>query len=394
MGIFLCIPKKWLIALILGAIAWMSHLIIRRLSADHQPVFGLCLLPAFLMWITMGDYQVMLTSVVAFALAMSMMLFEPRRLSAHLSLLALLIPVGYYIIGIAVAMPAIYHIGRLYHKFNSRIYFCLVALSAVAILSACAIVSSHLVHYPLYQLFIGIAYYAVPGQYSLLYYLSLIVVPVWLMLSPVLSRMLSSQFAGIKSEIASVILLSIGLAGGLQLSFSNPFYDDMEYEMLERAQNWDAIIHKATLHEPDTRMAQLAFNLAMYKSGGSSAQELSAFMLNSHSMVNNQVSTLMSDIFFQMGFTNISQRYAFESLMLTSNYNESGRLYKRLAETNLVNGDYRVSEKYLLILQKSLFYRGWADKTLQLIRNPKLIEQHPIYGPMRKSLSKEDRLLV
>ena len=45
-----------------------------------------------------------------------------------------------------------------------------------------------------------------------------------------------------------------------------------------------------------------------------------------------------------------------------------------------------------MALQKTLFYREWADETLLLLGNEKAINKHPEYGRLRKMNYKEDFL--
>ena len=71
-------------------------------------------------------------------------------------------------------------------------------------------------------------------------------------------------------------------------------------------------------------------------------------------------------------------------------FQKSGRCYKRLAQTNLINGNYEVARKYLTALRKTLFYREWADETLPLLGDEEAIARHTEYGRLRKSVYKND----
>ena len=98
------------------------------------------------------------------------------------------------------------------------------------------------------------------------------------------------------------------------------------------------------------------------------------------------------DAYFMLGLVNTGQRYAFEAMESIPNYNKSGRVFKRLAETNLINGQYKAAEKYLKALQKTIFYKKWADRRMEMIRNPKLIDSHPMYSYLRKVRLTDDFL--
>ncbi len=74
------------------------------------------------------------------------------------------------------------------------------------------------------------------------------------------------------------------------------------------------------------------------------------------------------------------------------NYWKSGRALKRLAETNLINREYKVAQKYLHILEHTLFYKAWAKRTSEYLGNEELIASHKEWNTLRKYRSKTDFL--
>ena len=67
-------------------------------------------------------------------------------------------------------------------------------------------------------------------------------------------------------------------------------------------------------------------------------------------------------------------------------------MVKRLAETNLINGQYEVARKYLQMLEKTVFYRPWAQRTMAMLGDEKAINAHPLYGTLRQYRLQEDLL--
>ena len=99
-----------------------------------------------------------------------------------------------------------------------------------------------------------------------------------------------------------------------------------------------------------------------------------------------------AEAFYQLGMINVAQRTVFEAQEAILDFQKSGRCYKRLAQTNLINGNYEVARKYLTALQKTLFYRDWANETLPLLFDEMAINNHPEYGRLRKWAYKENFL--
>ncbi len=91
-----------------------------------------------------------------------------------------------------------------------------------------------------------------------------------------------------------------------------------------------------------------------------------------------------SEAFFLLGMTNDAERFAFEAQEAIPNYRKSGRVTKRLAECNIINGHYQVAEKYLRQLTHTLFYSKWAKEQLELIQHPEAVAADPNYSYLRK----------
>jgi hypothetical protein len=101
----------------------------------------------------------------------------------------------------------------------------------------------------------------------------------------------------------------------------------------------------------------------------------------------NSITTAMpmSDIYYGIGDVASAQKFAFEGCVSSVN-GGSSRLLKRLVETNLIMGAYRVAEKYIALLEQTLFYKEWASGYRQLLFNDEAVEKHPVLGSRRKGL--------
>ena len=71
----------------------------------------------------------------------------------------------------------------------------------------------------------------------------------------------------------------------------------------------------------------------------------------------------------------------------------SGRALQRLTETALVTGQYRVAEKYISILEKTVYYRDFARRMRQMTENPASIDSHPVYGSLKKAYANTKDIL-
>ena len=141
-------------------------------------------------------------------------------------------------------------------------------------------------------------------------------------------------------------------------------YEVMEYDYLVRCQDWNAIIAKADKKTPDLPMTVCATNLALGMKGLLGERLFDFYQNGRQGLVppfTRNFSTIMltGEVYWQLGLVNTAQRFAFESMEAIPNYTKSSRAVKRLVETNLVNGEYKVARKYLCLLEKT--HRGQID---------------------------------
>ena len=163
----------------------------------------------------------------------------------------------------------------------------------------------------------------------------------------------------------------------------------MQYDFMASHQQWNRILQAVSAEKPNNQIGVTVQNLALGMHG----------MLADHLFDYNQngLAGLLPDVkedatspmptaeaFYQLGMIYVAQRTVFEAQEAILDFQKSGRCYKRLAQTNLINGSYEVARKYLTALQKTLFYRDWADETMQLLGDEEAIARHPEYGRLRR----------
>jgi hypothetical protein len=169
----------------------------------------------------------------------------------------------------------------------------------------------------------------------------------------------------------------------------------MRYDFMARHQQWNRILETINEEMPNNQIGVTVQNLALAmrgmlaEQGGKYRQNGIAGLLPD---VDRDATSPLptSEAFYQLGMINVAQRTVFEAQEAILDFQKSGRCYKRLAQTNLINGKYEVARKYLMALQKTLFYSDWANETMALLGNEKAIAKHPEYGHLRKSAYKEN----
>jgi hypothetical protein len=197
--------------------------------------------------------------------------------------------------------------------------------------------------------------------------------------------------------IALIFCLGLGEYYTLKSFVNFDEENEMAYDRLVRIENWDEIIAKSVKNKPNDKNSMVAVNLAL-----AMKNELSEKMFTYNQNIDflfihygkhGMVSHLASEIYYQLGFINYSKMYAMESNESSLDAKNSVRSFKRLAETALIEGQYKQAEKYLTILSKTLFYTDWAKDAITYLNNDKKIDSHPVWGKKRQIMPKTDYFL-
>ena len=253
-----------------------------------------------------------------------------------------------------------------------------------------------IVPYTVSQLFCGLGYYRFFESFMLL----MILLQLLLVALPLCGRFLPEIKVG-KAHYTllgvEVVALTVLMLAVVPTNYDAKTYELIEYDYLVRTQQWDAVIKKAEQQTPDLPMSVCATNLALAMKGELTTRAFDFYQRGSQGLLppfeRNYTTTLVTgEAYFQLGLVNTAQRFAFEAMEAIPNYNKSVRCVRRLAETNLINGNYEVARKYLKMLEKTMFYGKWARRTEALLGQEQQINNHPLYGQMRKKRIKEDFL--
>lgn len=102
---------------------------------------------------------------------------------------------------------------------------------------------------------------------------------------------------------------------------------------------------------------------------------------------------ILSDLYFSVGLIALSQKMAFEN-NTCSIEDGNPRMLKRLIQTNLISGAYPIAEKYISILENTIYYKKWANHQRTFLYNDSLVIQDQLLGSKRKYLLVRDDCLL
>ncbi|MQN63678.1 hypothetical protein F7D42_00155 [Prevotella copri] len=395
-----------IIALLLMGIQAAVWGLMKQYGARHDfPGYLLSFLPSIALWCAMGDQNVLLSFVVALFGALVIGWIHNRFHNRLVKVVFELVSTAlvYWFLGPVVFLYAALMIGDTLKNAKQKdsilsgigYSVCILVLTIAWIL-----LTTQTLQYPLYRILAGLNYYRYPGVISPLPF----VVMVWAVVIPFLGMIPCHRKSLQKLQqskvviVLSYVLVIVASWFGIKASFDEMTYDLIDYDFLVRTEQWDKIIEKAEKKPATTPLSVSCVNLALSQKGVL-ADRLFEFYQNGGEGLfptftrdmTSPVST--AEIFFRLGMVNDAERYMFEAQEAIPNYRKSARLTRRIIECEIINGNYQVAAKLLRRLQKTLFYSNWANQTMALLGNEKAINQHPIYGKLRKYREKKQDFL-
>lgn len=153
--------------------------------------------------------------------------------------------------------------------------------------------------------------------------------------------------------------------------------------------DWDMVLKRSKGKGTNNYLCQNCRNLALAEKGKLAENLFDYPQVGIQNVILNwdktvYVSALLSDVYFSMGHIAMSQKMAFES-----SGKNNPRMLKRLVQTNLIFGNYRVAEKYIALLEKTQHYRKWAYSQRQFLDNDSAIEANALLAAKRRCLFPE-----
>lgn len=382
-----------IIAVIYAIIQWLTWLLARRLGAANS-LYPLSFIPSLALWGYMGNENVMLSFAVAIiaVLAIAILWVRISNWKARAIAMVIATPLAYWLFGSCVfslvLFAAIYEIVKGKRLAISGLYVLVAIISVLA--------SGQVVQYPIDRLFIGLNYFRYP---EILPYIQLAIMALAALLLFVGLIDVSRIEGKAEKAIIGIEVAAIALAtwGWIKISFDETKYELIDYDYLVRTSQWQKIIDKARAKQPSLPMSVASLNLALYETGQLPDRMFEFFQNGGEGLFPTFTRDFTSplstaEIYFRLGMVNTAQRYMFEAQEAIPNYQKSARMTKRLAETNLINGQYEVAAKYLRMLKQTLFYKKWAEETSTYLYNSKKIASHPLWGKLRKYRYTDDFL--
>jgi len=364
----------------------------RKLSENVSLVRILALVPSCLLLLLQTRYEHFMYYNLGFLLvALYFLLAISSEIRSVRLILISIFPVFYYLtgsfslifIGIYICYNLIYE-KRLF-RFIAPAILLLVSFASFLVFREILFFQpvKNLTGYPLAFLDIN----KLPGL--------LITLSVFIILFPLLLKLtgllrIRTNYPLVVSGSATLIIFLITILSLIRL-YNPDLVRIIQLEKKVAEQDWDGIIRQQENSPVLNVIGQYYYNLALSEKGvlcdrmffgrqdfGSKALSLPR---------TNEYYNRAVYFYYAIGLINEARHIAYESMVA---YGYRPENIKMLIKTELINGNYRVAERYINDLKKTLHYRRLAEKYEKLLDNPELVSANPELGKKIKLLPQTD----
>ena len=378
-------------SLLVVGLATVVNSVVKRLLNYQTLYVSLVLLIPLGIIICQADYQYSILNTLGFLLSLLWFLLSIIRKSRLTRIILLLLfPLFYYISGTyALLSLGIYLVYVIFYGKEKRL--CLFAILQIIVLALVLSASYFVVFMQPFKVLIG--YPLVFNEFGSLT-IPFIILSGIIILFPALTKIADLGVLEKHERIISPVTVFIIVSSSLFVLFrqyNSVFEKVMKTEKLFFNHDYDKVISEHEKNASSNIVDQFYYNLALSEKGKLcermffGRQEAGPMSLSLGGS-REQASRTMH-YYYAIGLVNEARHLAFE-LMVNNGYMPEN--LKMLIKTELLNGNFRVAERYINILKSTLRYRSLAQKYEKLAVNPELVKADPELGEKIRLMPEED----
>jgi len=179
----------------------------------------------------------------------------------------------------------------------------------------------------------------------------------------------------------------------LHYSYNRKNAEFFQIEKLAVSEDWDGLLQYTGQHPSNNLFGSFYTNMALMKKGRLCkdlfrySQAFGRRGLCFEWDSKGEMLKRGGDFYWAVSFVNEAHHWAFES-MIVDGFTQ--RNLKRLIQTELVRGNFKIAGRYIDLLGSSMFQGRLADHYRTFLHNPAAIQQDPELGPrMRLHISND-----
>ncbi len=390
-GFFSPLYGSLLISILIILICLTFKAIVKRLAGRVSFSLLIVLLPSVLLLLLQVRYEYQFQLTLGFFLTAFWFLISISSWGKHSRLVFLfLFPLFYYLTGsFALIYLGMYITYSLIYVNSRQRYLVPLILLGYAVVTF--ILFKEIIFYQPLNTLLGNPLIFNESRRLTIY---LVIFGVLFILYPVfvkISGLLNSERIKNVIPIATILIVFPLLVIILVKQNNTAIANVLKIEGYVHKQDWDSVIRHYERTRAVNVVSQYYYNLALSEKGQlcnrmfSGPQSSGPFSI---SLEGNREQAFRTIYFYYgTGLINEAHHLAFE-LMVQHGYTPEN--IKMLIKTELINGNYKVAERYINVLKKTFHYKKWAKKYEKMLNNPQLIKSDTELGEKIRLMPGED----
>lgn len=196
-----------------------------------------------------------------------------------------------------------------------------------------------------------------------------------------------------------ILLAHVAILAGAIVFLQHKWYINenfqKELKMTRAIENldWEEVLRIYIKGEEEpTRLMVMNKNLALFRLGRAGNEMFQYREGGAHPKAPFKVRLVQMGgkmLYYHYGQENYCYRWCMEDGVT---YGWKVEYLKYMAKTSLINNDFKVAEKYLNILKKTMFHKDWAEKYTEYLYQPKKIRESEEFKPIIDLLPPKNEL--
>ena len=387
-------------ALLISILFFLINLVFlkiyKRMSVDSSISLLIIIIPSCSLLLLQARYDIYIYYILGYLLTSFWLLVSVRPGKSYFRFIILvLFPVFYYLVGsFALIYLGMYVVFCIIHEKGNLRYYLPAFLIGLACLTFIVFKYvlflqpvKNLLGFPL-SLFdssrLGTLFSLLSGFVVLFPLITITTVPF----------NVKKKFSGVVPFAILLILFPV-IIFWLSRTYNPVIANLVKIERSVFRQDWSAVIKQYERSPFKNAYAQYYYNVAL-----SEMDQLCNRMFLGQQEFGPIALTLPTGIeqaekamyfYFAVGLSKEAHHLAYE-LMVVHGYRPEN--IKMLIKTELINGNYRLAERYINVLKKTLHYKNWARKYEKMAHNPALIASDPELGEKIRLIPAKDFFIV
>jgi hypothetical protein len=386
------LPGSLILAIILTAPGILLFLINKRLKPGAAVYLLLILIPSFLLLLMQANYFHTMESTLGYLFVLTYYLASLSLPDKYRNtLVIILFPLLYFLAGAYALMFLVMYVTHLLtgNESKQKYFYSIVLLLAAGV---SFLVSWKLVFLqPVEQFVLS----PLPLLENSAYRLTFVILTGYILFYPVIVRIADRKFNNAFRRRNYSIISTITVFGVAIYILSRIFNPQtarvIELERMVFAEKWEDAIKFHEKKPSRNLIGQYFYNVALSETD----QLCERLFYGEQDFLAGSLVLPWGDVhlnrgayfYYAIGLINEAHRWAYEEMVV---YGYRPQNIEMLVKTTLLNGDYRMARRYIHILKKTIFYRGWAKEFEKMADNPELIRSHPELGPKMKILPRNN----